>query len=108
MAIISIWLWVGHKDFFDHSNVETGEEDSSLRWHIILAVDLCLTALANYFNAHPTDDKDCPTKDSLDQQVAAIASESLSKQVVFDPRTVRSNELRRMMVVSYVVSNLIV
>ncbi len=90
MAVISIWLWVEHKDSFERTIEENGEEDPNLTWLICLAVDLSLSAVAKYFDTLPTWNKDCPANDFLNTQVAAITSESLSKQVVVDHRAVRS------------------
>ena len=89
MAVISIWLWVEHKDSCERTIVESGEEDPNFIWLICLAVDLSLSALAKYFDSL-TWNKDCPANDSLNQQVAVITSESLSKQVAVDHRAVRS------------------
>lgn len=86
VAVISIWLWVEHKDSCERTIVESGEEDPNFIWLICLAVDLSLSALAKYFDSLPTWNKDCPANDSLNQQVAVITSESLSKQVAVDHR----------------------
>ena len=89
VAVISIWLWVGHKDSCEHAIVENGEEDPNMKWLITLAVEMSLSALAKFFDALPTGNKDCSTNDYLNQ-VASIASESLTKQVVVDDHTVSS------------------
>lgn len=89
VAIISVWLWVEHKDCCERAIVETGDKDPNFMWLITLAIDISLSALAKYFDSLPSYIKDCPTTDSLNQQVAAISSESLSKRVVVDHRAVR-------------------
>lgn len=89
VAMISLWLWVEHKDCCKRVIVETRDKDPNFMWLITLAIDLSLSALANFFDSLPSFIKDYPTTDSLNQQVAAITSESLSQRVIVDHRAVR-------------------
>mmetsp|Transcript_32815 Transcript_32815/g.69018 ORF Transcript_32815/g.69018 Transcript_32815/m.69018 type:complete len:1658 (+) Transcript_32815:135-5108(+) len=86
IAIISIWLWSEHKDCFKHTIVESGkdEADPSYKWLINLAIYKCLSALATFFDSHPSGKSDDPTKETPNEQVAAVASQSLSKKVFID------------------------
>lgn len=91
VAIISIWLWTEHKHFFKQTIAATGidEADSSYKWLINLAIDMSLSALANFFDSHPSGKNNGQTKDTPNDQVAAIASKSLANQVFVDYRAVR-------------------
>lgn len=93
MAIISIWLWAEHSDCFKDALVkpEESESDSSYIWLINMAIDKALSALATFFDSHPSGKSDGPIKGTPNDQVAAIASKSLAKQVYIDHHTVRSN-----------------
>lgn len=86
IAIISIWLWSEQKDYFKRTVAESGkgEASPSCDWLINLAIDKSLSALATFFDSHPSGKSDGPTKEFPNVQVAAIASESLSKQVFID------------------------
>jgi hypothetical protein len=91
VAIISVWLWVEHRDSCERAIVENGEEDPNYKWLVTLAVDMSLSALANYFDKLPSWNKEYPTNnESLNQKVAAVTSESLSTEVVVDHHAVRS------------------
>jgi len=50
---------------------------------------MSLTALANFFDSHLSGKNYFETKDTPNEQVAAIASKSLANQVVLDYRAVR-------------------
>ena len=92
IAIISIWLWAEHKDCFKQAIVENGndEPNPSHKWLVNLAIDKALSALATFFDSHPSGKGDGPTKETPNDKVAAIASKSLAKQVFVDHQTVRS------------------
>ena len=91
VAIISIWLWTEDKHFFKQTIVSTGidEADSSYKWLINLAIEMTLSALANFFDSHRSRKKNGKIKDTSTEQVAAIASKSLANQVFVDYRVVR-------------------
>ena len=91
IAVISIWLWTEHQDCFKQTFDERKKEaDSISMWLINLAVDKSLSALATFYDSHPSGKRDGSTKDTSNEQVAAIASESLIKEVFVDSRAVRS------------------
>jgi hypothetical protein len=84
-------LWTEHKHCFKQRIAATGidEDDSSYEWLIDLAIDMSLSALANFFDSHPSGKNTGQTKDTPNEQVAAIASKSLANQVFVDYRAVR-------------------
>mmetsp|Transcript_5245 Transcript_5245/g.9395 ORF Transcript_5245/g.9395 Transcript_5245/m.9395 type:complete len:1645 (+) Transcript_5245:114-5048(+) len=87
IAIISIWLWAEHQDCFKQTFFERkNQADPSYTWLINLAVDNSLSALATFFDSHPSGKSDGPAKETPNEQVAAIASQSLTKQVFVDRR----------------------
>ena len=89
IAIISIWLWAEHQDCSKQTVFERkNEADPSYKWLIDLAVDKSLSALATFFDSHPSGKSDGPAKETPNEQVAAIASQSLTKQVFVDRRAV--------------------
>ena len=89
VAIISIWLWADHKDCLK-AIVEGRETEPSYVWLINVAIDKSLSALATFFDSHPSGKRAGPSKDTPNEQVAAIASKSLANQVCVDQRMVRS------------------
>lgn len=88
IAIVSIWLWAEHQDSLKQALTESGK-DEAVKWLINLAIDKSLAALATFFDSHPSGKKDSPTTETPNEQVAAIASQSLSNQVFVDNRVVR-------------------
>lgn len=91
VAIISVWLWVEHRDSCERAIVENEEEDPNYKWLVTLAVDMSLSALANYFDKLPSRNNEFQTNNEyLNQKVAAVTSESLAKEVVVDHHAVSS------------------
>eukprot|EP00578_Thalassiosira_sp_NH16_P017862 CAMPEP_0181128302 /NCGR_PEP_ID=MMETSP1071-20121207/28680_1 /TAXON_ID=35127 /ORGANISM="Thalassiosira sp., Strain NH16" /LENGTH=1655 /DNA_ID=CAMNT_0023214141 /DNA_START=106 /DNA_END=5073 /DNA_ORIENTATION=+ len=88
IAIISIWLWAEHKDCFNQAVVESGNDETnpSYKWIINLAIDKSLSAIATFFDSHPSAKGDGPTEKNPTEQVAAIASKTLTEQVFVDHR----------------------
>mmetsp|Transcript_1720 Transcript_1720/g.2909 ORF Transcript_1720/g.2909 Transcript_1720/m.2909 type:complete len:466 (+) Transcript_1720:1450-2847(+) len=87
IAVISIWLWTEHQDCFKQTFDERKKEADSIYMRLInLAVDKSLSALATFYDSHPSGKRDGSTKDTSNEQVAAIASESLIKEVFVDSR----------------------
>jgi len=87
IAVISIWLWTEHQDCFKQTLDERKKEADSIHmWLVNLAVDKSLSALATFYNSHPSGKRDGSTKGTSNEQVAAIASESLIKEVFVDSR----------------------
>jgi len=87
VAIISIWLWAEHQDYLKQSpGEEKDEADPSYNWLISLAVEKSLSALATFFDSHPSGKSDGATSETRHAQVAAIASQSLAKNVFVDYR----------------------
>ena len=71
--------------------VESGKDEAnpSYKWLINVAIDKSLSALAIFFDSHPSGKTDGVTQETPNEQVAAIASLSLSSQVFVDHRAVR-------------------
>lgn len=92
---MSIWLWAEHQDSLKQALIESGKDEAvpSYKWLINLAIDKSLAALATFFDSHPSGKKDSPTTETPNEQVAAIASQSLSNQVFVDNRVVRLNKI---------------
>mmetsp|Transcript_44871 Transcript_44871/g.94135 ORF Transcript_44871/g.94135 Transcript_44871/m.94135 type:complete len:1659 (-) Transcript_44871:52-5028(-) len=87
IAIISLWLWTEHQDCFKEFLPTIKKEgDPSYKWLINSAVDESLSALAAFFDSNPPEKSDSSTKETPNEQVAAIASQSLAKQVFVDHR----------------------
>ena len=95
IAIISIWLWAEHKDCFNQAVVEIGNDETnpSYKWIINLAIDKSLSAIATFFDSHPSAKGDGPTEKNPTEQVAAIASKTLTEQIFVDHRAVRSTDI---------------
>lgn len=91
IAIITIWLWAEHEDCFKQSIVENGkkEADPNCEWLIDLAIDKSLSALAIFFDSRPSGKSGGYSKETPNEKVASIASQSLAKQVFVDNQTVR-------------------
>ncbi|KAL3808497.1 hypothetical protein ACHAXA_005867 [Cyclostephanos tholiformis] len=85
-AIISIWLWTEYKNYFNQTIVASENSDADLcyKWLINLAVDMSLTALANFIDSHSTGKSNGQITILPNEQVAAIASKSLANQVYLD------------------------
>lgn len=92
IAVISIWIWVEQRDCFKPSfDLGKIEANSSFKWLINLAVDKSLSALATFFDFHPSGKSDGPkNEETPNKQVAAITSQSLAKKVFLDFCAVRS------------------
>jgi len=89
VAAISIWLWIEHKDSFDDTAVESGNDEASPNclWLINLAIDISLSALATFFDSQSSEQGNGRTIETPNDQVAAITSKSLVNQVFVDHRT---------------------
>lgn len=89
VAIISIWLWTEHKNCFNQNIVESGNNGAGPSYNSLvnLAIDLSLSALANFSDSHPSGKCSGQTNETPTEQIAAIASKSLASQVFFDYRT---------------------
>ena len=105
IAIVSIWLWAEHQDSLKQALIESGKDEAvppSYIWLINLAIDKSLAALATFFDSHPSGKKDSPTTETPNEQVAAIASQSLSNQVFVDNRVVRLDKISCVSVARYI------
>lgn len=85
VAIISVWLWAEHK--YSFKQLDNGDQDDdnlSYTWLINLAIDKSLSALATFFDCDPVGKNDGLNKETSNELIAAIASQSLAKQVFVD------------------------
>lgn len=89
VATISIWLWIEHRDSFDDTAVESGNDEASPNclWLINLAIGISLSALATFFDSQSSEKCKGRTIETPNDQVAAITSKSLVSQVFVDHRT---------------------